>query len=154
MRAKDLHNNSVSKLYKGVWGLASHGSYRISSVIAASMPSSVSGCMRLPMICWISFRTRGYEEHHACRLVFVVSRPQLPVKMHLAGTLGVFHRLPDFRVKLALQVVGPRCASCFGNTPLAEASHFARRRIMYTLNGTRPNKTFHEASKPRSWLVH
>ena len=32
------------------------GSYRISSVMAASIPSRVSGYMRLPMICWMSFK--------------------------------------------------------------------------------------------------
>ena len=41
--------------------LASHGSYRnvsyrINSVMAASMPSSVSGYIRFPMICWISLK--------------------------------------------------------------------------------------------------
>ncbi len=129
MRPKDraVRNKSVSKLYKGLFAVSE----------PRQLPHQVND--------------------HARRLVFAVSRPQLRVKMHLARASGVFRRLPDFRVKpmkRALQVVGPRCTSCFGNTPLAEASHFARRRIMHPLDGTRPNKTFHEASKPRSWLVH
>jgi len=48
--------NLCRNFTRGFLQLASHRSYRINSVMAASMPSSVSGYMRLPMICWISLK--------------------------------------------------------------------------------------------------